>query len=421
MKFVLHAVNRQRWVMQVSCLILLVAGFAKSSWADPNSIQILNCNQEALSARLTFISNAQNEIAISSFYVEPGKATDLLLAALTSSAERGVRVRLLLDARNMELKSSQLARLQQAGVSIRLFHPQDKGGVHWFNRRLHSKLLVVDQKLLIVGSRNLRDKHFGLASKNYIDIDLAIEGSSAKQAADYFDWIWNSNHVQAPKLRGATQTGPSAAIAFDPANFPFDFAPHHHATTCCLYDANFEKSNRRMQQQRLAWVKSAKRSLIIQTPYPAFAKKTLSAICESARSGVDVQIITNSLATTDQVLPFAGYKNSQRRLLASGVKIYEFQGPESLHAKVTLIDGQAAVIGSHNFDARSDNFNLEFGVRVNCPEFVNDVNSRLCQHKSDSKQILSPRLDRTDRSESRQKLIGLRARKLAVPFLRPLL
>ena len=321
----------------------------------------------------------------------------------------------------MELKSSQLARLQQAGVSIRLFHPQDKGGVHWFNRRLHSKLLVVDQKLLIVGSRNLRDKHFGLASKNYIDIGLAIEGSSAKQAADYFDWIWNSNHVQAPKLRGATQTGPSAAIAFDPANFPFDFAPHHHATTCCLYDANFEKSNRRMQQQRLAWVKSAKRSLIIQTPYPAFAKKTLSAICESARSGVDVQIITNSLATTDQVLPFAGYKNSQRRLLASGVKIYEFQGPESLHAKVTLIDGQAAVIGSHNFDARSDNFNLEFGVRVNCPEFVNDVNSRLCQHKSDSKQILSPRLDRTDRSESRQKLIGLRARKLAVPFLRPLL
>ena len=74
MKFVFHAVNRQRWVMQVSCLILLVAGFAKSSWADPNSIQILNCNQEALSARLTFISNAQNEIAISSFYVEPGKA-----------------------------------------------------------------------------------------------------------------------------------------------------------------------------------------------------------------------------------------------------------------------------------------------------------------------------------------------------------
>ena len=420
MKFVLHAVNRQRWVMQLTCLILLVAGFAKSSWAEPNSIQILNCSQEALSARLTFISNAQHEIAISSYYVQPGKATDLLLAALTSAAERGVQVRLLLDARNMELKSSQLARLQQAGVSIRLFHRQDKGGVHWFNRRLHSKLLVVDQKLLIVGSRNLRDKHFGLASKNYIDIDLAIEGSSAKQAADYFDWIWNSNHVQAPKLRGATPTGPSAAIAFDPANFPFDFAPHHHATTCCLYDANFEKSNRRMQQQRLAWVKSAKRSLIIQTPYPAFAKKTLSAICESARSGVNVQIITNSLATTDQVLPFAGYKNSQRRLLASGVKIYEFQGPESMHAKVTLIDGQAAVIGSHNFDARSDNFNLEFGVRVNCPEFVNDVNSRLCQHKSNSKQILSPRLDKSDKT-SRKKLIGLRARQLVVPFLWPLL
>ena len=279
---------------------------------------------------------------------------------------------------------------------------------------------MVDQKLLIVGSRNLRDKHFGLASKNYIDIELAIEGSSAKQAADYFDWIWNSNHVRAPKLRGATQTSPSAAIAFNPANFPFDFAPHHHATTCCLYDANFEKSNRRLQQQRIAWVKSAKRSLIIQTPYPAFAKKTLSAICESARRGVDVQIITNSLATTDQVLPFAGYKNSQRRLLAAGVKIYEFQGPESLHAKVTLIDGQAAVIGSHNFDARSDNFNLEFGVRVNCPEFINDVSSCLCQLKSDSKQILSPRLDRSDR-KSRKKLIRLWTRQLAVPVVRPLL
>ena len=87
---------------------------------------------------------------------------------------------------------------------------------------------------------------------------------------------------------------------------------------------------------------------------------------------------------------------------------------------MTLIDGQAAVIGSHNFDARSDNFNLEFGVRVNCPEFVNDVSSCLCQLKSDSKQILSPRLDRSDR-KSRKKLIRLWTRQLAVPVVRPLL
>jgi len=176
-----------------------------------------------------------------------------------------------------------------------------------------------------------------------------------------------------------------------------------------------------MQQQRIAWVKSAKRSLVIETPYPAFARKTLAAICELARSGVDVQIITNSLGTTDQILPFAGYKNLQRRLLAAGVKIYEFRGPEAMHAKVILIDGQAAVIGSHNFDSRSDNFNLEFCVRVNSPEFVNEVNTRLCQHKSHSKQILSPRLDRSEKLESRKKLMGLRARQLAVPLLRPLL
>ena len=128
MKFLLHAVNRQSWVMQVTCLILLVAGVAKCSWAEPNSIQILNCSREALSARLTFISNAQHEIAISTYYVQPGKATDLLLAALTSAAERGVQVRLLLDARNMELKSPQLARLQQAGVSGKL-----RWGQTWFS------------------------------------------------------------------------------------------------------------------------------------------------------------------------------------------------------------------------------------------------------------------------------------------------
>ena len=116
MKFVLHAINRQRWVMQATCLILLVAGFAKCSWAEPNRIQILNCSQEALSARLTFISNAQNEIAISSYYVEPGKATDLLLAALTSAAGRGVRVRLLLDARNMELNISTCSPAASWGI-----------------------------------------------------------------------------------------------------------------------------------------------------------------------------------------------------------------------------------------------------------------------------------------------------------------
>ena len=116
MKFVLHAVHHPRLAMQVACLTLLVAGFAKSSWAEANRIQILNCNQEALSARLTFISNAQNEIAISSYYVEPGKATDLLLAALTSAAGRGVRVRLLLDARNMELNISTCSPAASWGI-----------------------------------------------------------------------------------------------------------------------------------------------------------------------------------------------------------------------------------------------------------------------------------------------------------------
>ena len=127
----------------------------------------------------------------------------------------------------------------------------------------------------------------------------------------------------------------------------------------------------------------------------------------------------NALAScVDQILPFAGYKNLQRRLLAAGVKIYEFQGPETLHAKVILIDGQTAVIGSHNFDARSDNFNLEFCVRVDSTEFVNDINSHLCQHLSHSKQILSPRVDK---SAPLQKRIKLRARQLVVPLLRPLL
>ena len=119
---------------------------------------------------------------------------------------RGVKVRLLVDGLRSRLPSDFEQYLRRCGIETMVYHPTHKG--LWLNRRLHIKLMVADSSTAIIGSRNLRDEHFGLGSeKNYIDCDAIVAGDSAVKAQTYFDWLWRTRDVDSKPHRASLGLG----------------------------------------------------------------------------------------------------------------------------------------------------------------------------------------------------------------------
>jgi len=402
-------------VLAQDCLVSQCQGQFSSQ-----PIQLLKSDTEAMSARLALIDTAARSIEISTYHIESGTSTTAILDALRSAARRGVAVRLLLDGLNMDLSANEIDSLRNVGIEIREFHSVGSGGLRQLNRRSHSKLFAVDGEFLILGSRNMRDKHFGLENDRYVDIELLLKGNLAASAVDYFDWIWNSCHVGNVKVkakRNDQRDGTHEGVAVC-CRVPFKFEPQFDAFSCCLFDGNINKDEKRMRDQRIQWVNSARHSLMIETPYPAFSRASLKAIEAAAKRGVRVQIFTNSKSSNDQPLTWAALQNVRRRLLRLGVEIYEYQGEDTMHAKMFLVDGRFAVLGSHNFDARSDNFNLEFCVKADSVELTQHLEDRLRCRRLQSHRLTDPKPTRNQPLTERVKT---RVRQLTALLIRPLL
>jgi phosphatidylserine/phosphatidylglycerophosphate/cardiolipin synthase-like enzyme len=132
-----------------------------------------------------------------------------------------------------------------------------------------------------------------------------------------------------------------------------------------LHDCRPDKSDDHFQRGIVRMMDHAKCSLLIETPYPAFDPKIRAAISRASRRGVQVTILTNSLNSIDHVSVYAAYQNQKRSLLREGVQLREYCGRHTLHAKTMIIDDSSWMLGSYNFDARSDNLNLELCI-VSC-------------------------------------------------------
>ena len=140
-----------------------------------------------------------------------------------------------------------------------------------------------------------------------------------------------------------------------------------------------------MQHGIIRLIDSARCSLVIESPYPAFTRVLRDAIIRASDRGVRVTILTNSLESTDQLSVFAAYQNDKRRLLKHGVRLREYCGDGCLHAKTMLIDHDTCMLGSYNFDSRSDTYNLEICVvfrdQATAEVLRESVATRMCQSK----------------------------------------
>lgn len=416
-----------------------------ASSALANEFVLLSNHRDALEARLSMLRLAEAEIALAVYDMDASTVPMTLLSLLNERARQGIKVRVIIDGFLSRLPLETHRSLADAGVEVKIFHPLFKGQPGSLNRRMHSKLMVVDRKMMIIGSRNLTDPHFGLGESSYVNCDAVISGASCDEAARYFDSIWASNKVStvdnclaireraaklnasdvkldnsmnAERLLSRFENRVDDQVGTVQRTNSCSFCPDE---LCLLYDPNLEKSDGLMAKKIISLVDSAKNSIVIESPYPAFSDKFVDALDRATCRGVSVALLTNSLRTTDQVIVYAAYQNQKRSLLKRGVKLLEYSGSDHLHAKGMVIDDELAVFGSYNFDARAEGLNLELCMVMSNTRATAIISQSMLNRHAESILVDQHWIIDVQRDSGAKRRSQLRAYQLMAPLLRPLL
>jgi putative cardiolipin synthase len=381
---------------------LLSILIVQTAWAD--KALILENPDDAVQARVDLIRHAQSSIDAQYYIVGNDYFTLAGLALLRDAARRGCQVRLIADGRSNMLSKDVHAELQREHVLMKLYHPVTLRTLHLLFHRMHDKGLNIDRRCMIRGGRNAEGDYFGYWKHNFVDRDVYVEGHAVIDSADYFDRLWNSAEV-APVANVHDPTGAHAEEGrkiLDAAreklrtgNFPrmnsginWSAKAREVNSTEFLHDPVGKKNIEFgiAQALRLKLLKT-RHSILIETPYLVPTNEFVTDLGVLKQRGLSkIEILTNSSATNDDLFVSVGYEAAKKKLLKMGVDLWEYRGPNTIHAKSAVLDDQLALIGSFNMDPRSQHLNTETAVAIPDAETARqlrhdiDVTRANCDH-----------------------------------------
>lgn len=397
---------------------------------DHSSFVPLADGHEGLGARLRLIETAEHTLDLQYFLAKPDLAGALVAQALFQAADRGVRVRFLLDDVFTTVDDELLGLLgAHPNIELRIFNPSMRPGpkalgflteFSRINRRMHNKSFTADGAFSIIGGRNIADEYYQIdTTSEFADFDLLVFGPAVAQIEAAFDLFWNDGW-SVPVNRLGRDPSPadlkdardSLNTLLEPARDAYDRAVNDPylmrlsaggekvysgkgtvvTDTPAKLKVPVPDGERILAENLLSRLGNAQNDVVILTPY--FVPEDYGALlfAELAQRGVRVRIITNSLDSTNHAYVHAGYRRHRHSLLDAGVGLYEVRhdalqvlgqvpdGDETgftMHTKLAIIDGQDVFVGSLNFDPRSIKQNSEFGFFVNSRPFARDLLSAI--------------------------------------------
>ena len=395
-------------------------------WKDLQSIRpgdwysLLNDGPTALDWRLRSIDTATSSIELQTFLWDLDTTGRLILKHIITAADRGVKVRILIDDTFLLSEDDMLLALHEhPNIEYRIFNPNKRransfltrqvlnlGEFHRLDHRMHNKSMVIDNRIAIIGGRNLADEYFGLHDKaNFRDLELLVGGPIVQDISQAFDRYWNDRWSVSIDQIAHVKPSPERLIT-DIQEITIPKGVHYEET---------------VQQRNEQWKSLVRRSytgkakLIVDRPpennpadaaeAPIQVAEKLQELIDNALSeilvitaylipsehleqifgnaverGVRVRVLTNSIRSNNHLTAHSAYRNHIKTLLTNGVELHEVRidardrdvymlSPTekkslALHAKALLIDGQKVFIGSANLDPRSLRINTEMGLLV---------------------------------------------------------
>lgn len=390
-----------------------------SIFAKDNKVFLVADATQALQVRIDIIQQAKKEILVEYFSIWNDQQSLASLSFLIEAAQRGVKVKIIMDALSSTVPRPLMNALLTKGrdrtgkqnLEIKLYNPISLNLINGTHRD-HAKMILVDGKTVLSGGRNLGDKYFGKnPERNFTDLDVLIEGSVAQEVQKNFYSVWNSSVVQTPNLFENSESKMQLG-ACSPSEDTFELceaarqrALKEHASelarirkfmeSFALTDAQqtlkkdtqtnwlqsvdetnvvtflshdtdslVNKSNNHMTNDLMMALLMAEQEIEIISPYLIPTDELFSVFQTLMNRGVKVKILTNSLRSTDNLFAQAGYRESKKRLIAMGLEIYEYNGIDTLHAKAALIDQKIVFVGTYNLDPRSSFLNREIGFII---------------------------------------------------------
>jgi putative cardiolipin synthase len=361
-------------------------------------------------ARINLIESAQETLDISYYMISPGVVSNIFLASIVNAADRGVQVRILLDGlfHHMRGKRKNIiyAFSEHPNIQLKFYEPFDALRPWTWNNRLHDKIIIVDHELAMIGGRNIGDKYFAPAGYNGAtnDRDVVIvntdvdnfEASVISQIKEYYEYVWNHKFTTYPltqltkqhQLLGQKKLSDIRQLFKTLLHSQPKMFQHEMNWTERSLPANkvtfIHNPIERLNKEPWVWyeisnlMKEAKESILIQSPYIIPTGNMLQHLDTENLSACEVMALTNSLAASPNLMAYSGYKRYRKKIVNSGINVYEFQGPsESYHTKSFIFDNRISLVGSFNLDSRSTYLSTEIMVVIDSKEFASQMKNKI--------------------------------------------
>lgn len=386
--------------------------------------------KQAFASRVALARTAEQTIDIQSYLWHNDTTGTLMLNELFAAAERGVRVRLLLDDNGITGLDNQLNRLDRhPNIEVRLFNPFVIRNPKWLgyitdfsrvNRRMHNKAFTVDNMVTISGGRNIGDEYFGTShAQLFTDLDVLCVGAVVDAVSRDFDAYWTSDSAY-PASKILLPSEPAVLDELDREQLTVEqeerAAVYVKQVRESVFVQDFLRGKLPLQwtQVRMVsddpakgldeasredylvselrdFIAEPRFSLSVVSPYFVPTERGVAFFSRLAKAGVNVQILTNSLEATDVAAVHSGYAKTRVELLKAGVKLFELKSSSgvqktgtrrnlmlgtsgsSLHTKTFSVDSSRVFVGSFNFDPRSVNLNTEMGFLIQSESLATQI------------------------------------------------
>jgi putative cardiolipin synthase len=417
-------------------------GEALKGHEDESGFLPLIEGSEAFDARVALANIAGTSLDVQYYIWHRDKTGTALLSKLLDAAERGVRVRLLLDDINLGKDREFLKALDQHPlVQIRIFNPLSSDGegvsviarnvqlvldFNEMNRRMHNKVFIADNTAAVIGGRNIGDEYFDLKEdRSFRDLDILAAGKVTKTLSKDFDQYWNSPNAYGfhkdddaagkispeewQKVRVAQNIAHSDKPEVIFANEPKESTT---AETIAEYKkqliwaegeamadspAIFDDKAPGLEDKIKKWPKPVS-EFLVESAYFIPPEPLLNFFKELNKKGVTIKVLTNSLQSNDVMLAHAGYMGKRDEIMNSGAEMYEWRMKKvrvktadkggmyasraGLHSKTFVIDRQYVFIGSMNLDGRSIDLNTESGMMIHSRELAKRISAFILEGMS---------------------------------------